>query len=385
MSDEAGPIAPHRSPFGDALVDPRAVADFHARRYGTRAPGSDGPVPVELVPYAVSYAAALRSHGQAPAALDVAADILAALSPADGGEPWLTATYLHASLCRQLGRLDAALAGFDQIIALADPRTDATHHAGALFHSAMVFKARGDWREAAHRLRACLVGEPAHGAARREYAALAAADRAPVTPAALNLDIGGQNNRDDQGGKWTVVDLHAGADIRLDLERDPLPLGAGSVANIYSSHCLEHLEPNRLRAVFTELSRVLAPHGRIRVVVPSFRKGVVYYFFCPWLLRRPLMPRLNSNTPVTRMSRLSSWFYTETSVPDGTPGHKSTWDFALMRTYLQEAGFVRIRRTGLHGCSPVFRGKDHPGYRAFSLYVEAEKGSGERRRETGPA
>ncbi len=189
----------------------------------------------------------------------------------------------------------------------------------------------------------------------------------------MNLDIGGQNNRNDQAGRWTIVDLHAGADIRVNIETDPLPLQSCTVDNIYSSHCIEHIEPNRLRGLFSEMHRVMKGGGRIRIVVPSFKKGVFYYFFCPWILRRKMMPRLNSNTPATKMSLLSSWFHTETSAANGTPGHKSAWDYELLLVYLREAGFERIRKRSLRDCSPVFLGKDNPDYRAFSLYVEAEK------------
>ena len=188
----------------------------------------------------------------------------------------------------------------------------------------------------------------------------------------MNIDIGGQNCRDDQGGKWKIVDLHDGADFKLNLETDKFPFSDQSVDNIYSSHCIEHIEPNKLRDVFAEMQRVLKPGGKVRIIVPSFRKGVFFYFFCPWVLRRPLMPRLNSNTPDTKMSRLSSWFYTEVSKANGTPGHKSTWDFQLMKTYLEEAGFSNIKRMTLKRCSPVFKGKDNPAYRIFSLYIEAE-------------
>lgn len=189
----------------------------------------------------------------------------------------------------------------------------------------------------------------------------------------MNLDIGGQNNRNDQSGKWTIVDLHDGADIVVNLESDILPLADDSVDNIYSSHCIEHIEPNRIRHVISELYRVLRPGGLIRIVVPSFRKGVFYYFFFPSILRRRLMPRLNSNVPDTKMSRLSSWFYTETNSANGTPGHKNALDYGLLRAFLQEAGFRRVEKKSLTACSRVFEGKDNPGYRAFSLYVEAKK------------
>lgn len=95
----------------------------------------------------------------------------------------------------------------------------------------------------------------------------------------MNLDIGGQLNRNDQQNKWLVVDLLDGADIRVNLEKDTLPCLDASIDNIYTSHCLEHIEPNRLRSVFADLHRVLKSGGKIRVVVPSFRKGVFLYFF----------------------------------------------------------------------------------------------------------
>ena len=46
-----------------------------------------------------------------------------------------------------------------------------------------------------------------------------------------------------------------------------------------------------------------------------------------------------------------------------------------MKTYLEEAGFTNIRKTGIKDCSPVFEGKDNAQYEAFSLYVEAVKES----------
>ena len=189
----------------------------------------------------------------------------------------------------------------------------------------------------------------------------------------INLDIGGQNNRNDQDGKWKIMDLHDGADIQVNLEEDLFPLDDNSINNIYSSHCIEHIEPNKLRQVFSEMYRVLKKNGKVRVIVPSFKKGVFYYFFMPWKFQEKMMPRINSNTPDTKMSRLSSWFATETNQINGTPGHKSAWDFELMKTYLEEAGFINIQKMSLKRTSGIFKGKDNPLYNSFSLYVEAEK------------
>lgn len=203
-----------------------------------------------------------------------------------------------------------------------------------------------------------------------------ASEKCPTTPIlkrGVNLDIGGQNNRNDMDGLWKIVDLHDGADIKINLEDDPLPLSDKSVDNIYSSHCIEHLEPDRLRNIFSEMFRVMNDGGKIRIVVPSFVKGAYYYFFKPNVLWQKMMPRINSNTPDTKMSRLSSWFYTETNKFNGTPGHKTAWDFELLRTFMAEAGFMNIHETGLADCSETFKGKDNPQYESFSLYVEGEK------------
>lgn len=197
--------------------------------------------------------------------------------------------------------------------------------------------------------------------------------RVAESTAEMNLDIGGQMNRNDQGGTWKIVDLHAGADFQVNLERELLPCLDISVSNVYSSHCLEHLEPGRLRPIFADIYRVLKPGGCFRMVVPSFLKGVALYTSNPEKLSGRWMPRINSNTPDTKMSRLSSWFYTETNPTNGTPGHKTAWDFELAQTYLSEAGFSGIRECTLADCSPAFAGKDNPFYEDFSLYVECVK------------
>jgi predicted SAM-dependent methyltransferase len=170
-----------------------------------------------------------------------------------------------------------------------------------------------------------------------------------------------------------ILDMLDGADRRVNLETDPLPFPDTVVDNIYTSHCLEHLEPCRLRFVFSDFFRVLKKGGKIRIVVPSFKKGVFYYFLAPWMLRQPLMPRLNSNVPDTNMTRLSSWFYTETNKMNGVPGHKTAWDFNTLRAFLREAGFKVVQKKNRKKCSEVFKHKDNPGYSSFSLYVEAVK------------
>jgi predicted SAM-dependent methyltransferase len=49
-----------------------------------------------------------------------------------------------------------------------------------------------------------------------------------------------------------------------------LPYPDGSVDEVYSSHCLEHLHHTRTLEALTEWVRVLRPGGRLRVAVPDF-------------------------------------------------------------------------------------------------------------------
>ena len=55
---------------------------------------------------------------------------------------------------------------------------------------------------------------------------------------------------------------------RLDV-RLGLPLSDGSADAVYSSHVVEHLSDTEAGAFFTDLWRVLAPGGVIRIVVPD--------------------------------------------------------------------------------------------------------------------
>ena len=76
------------------------------------------------------------------------------------------------------------------------------------------------------------------------------------------------------------------------VEEDHLPLADGSVDRLLAVHCLETAE--RVRPLLREMWRVLAPEGRLMLVVPN-RRGV-------WAQARhdalragtPLQPRASS-------------------------------------------------------------------------------------------
>lgn len=78
----------------------------------------------------------------------------------------------------------------------------------------------------------------------------------------LNLGCG----RDVRAG-WVNVDRIRlpGVDAVLDLE-SPLPFADGVLERVHCSHVLEHVD--RFLELMEELHRVLAPEGRLTVVVP---------------------------------------------------------------------------------------------------------------------
>lgn len=68
-------------------------------------------------------------------------------------------------------------------------------------------------------------------------------------------------------GYVNVDSNHDAADLTADMRSLPYP--DGSVAEIYSAHALEHIPFRDTQAVIGEWRRVLAPDGRLRVIVPN--------------------------------------------------------------------------------------------------------------------
>jgi SAM-dependent methyltransferase len=56
-----------------------------------------------------------------------------------------------------------------------------------------------------------------------------------------------------------------------------IPLPAGSVEVVYSSHTLEHLDPHEASRFLAEARRILVPGGVVRLVVPDFAQQIAQY------------------------------------------------------------------------------------------------------------
>jgi hypothetical protein len=81
----------------------------------------------------------------------------------------------------------------------------------------------------------------------------------------LKIDVGcGTNRRPGFVG----VDMVEGADYQCDIAEERLPFPDDSVMHLFSSHCLEHIRPDRLGHVFREFTRVVADDGLIELWHP---------------------------------------------------------------------------------------------------------------------
>ncbi len=150
------------------LATPDEVADVLAALIVDPQPGqidASAPIIGPVRRYVLAGIAALRRHGQPAMALRLATALLNGVSPSDDLPEWLTAAYARASLCRELGRHDEALEGFDRILAVGDAASPNVR-GGACYHSAVILAARGEVDAACARLDECLAALPGHAAAR---------------------------------------------------------------------------------------------------------------------------------------------------------------------------------------------------------------------------
>lgn len=77
------------------------------------------------------------------------------------------------------------------------------------------------------------------------------------------------------GGRYIGVDINPRADIRLDLDRDPLPFPDASFDTVLCTDVLEHLE--HCHSVFDELCRV--SRSRVIVSLPNCVRSLVMGLF----------------------------------------------------------------------------------------------------------
>lgn len=138
---------------------------------------------------------------------------------------------------------------------------------------------------------------------------------------------------------WVNLDLVGDETLHLDLRR-PLPFADGSAEIVYGEHVFEHLAfPEETSAFLAECLRVLAPGGRLSLVVPD----------TPPLLRavadrdeewlRVARERWHPDWCRFPLDQLNYHFR-----QDGE--HKWAWDEESLVRAFEDAGFADVHRRG---------------------------------------
>jgi predicted SAM-dependent methyltransferase len=127
--------------------------------------------------------------------------------------------------------------------------------------------------------------------------------------------------------EWVNLDAYAcdGISMELDLQGE-LPLSDSSVRWIFTEHVLEHIDRSRIRSIFSEFHRVLAPGGVARILVPDLQ------FYCRAYLDgdvKAITTRLpHTHTTADAVNSVFNDHF-----------HRFVYDFDTMRIELEGAGF----------------------------------------------
>ena len=147
------------------------------------------------------------------------------------------------------------------------------------------------------------------------------------------------------------------------------------VDNIYTSHTLEHVCPQVLPFLLTEIYRILKPCGVIRVVVPDVQRVLRRYIAGDkkWLERYyPYGKPMRMPYPKTSLGHLMTVFYS-LAKGNSRSGHNVVFDWETLVYYFKQAGFQHICKKRFNVHSPQFAGLDFKRYKDVSLYMEASK------------
>ena len=195
----------------------------------------------------------------------------------------------------------------------------------------------------------------------------------------LRLNIG---SGADKIPGWIGIDLQ-GADLALNL-RWGLPFADGAADLAYSSHCLEHQYLADALATLREIHRVLAPGGRVRLVVPDMEAYARAYveddrdFFAERRRTWYWVPQ-----DLTPLMTVIGYAGAGTRSMDAGDYHRYGYDYATLEFLLRRVGFTSVERClYMSGsCQELLlddhsrvAGAHHRG-RPYSLFVEATKPS----------
>jgi predicted SAM-dependent methyltransferase len=93
----------------------------------------------------------------------------------------------------------------------------------------------------------------------------------------IRLNLGSGAYSLPQRDSWVNVDEDPETPADRHYHVPPIPYQDGAVAEIYCGHLLEHFEPREADRFLQDCRRVLAPGGRLGVVVPDTRAVLARY------------------------------------------------------------------------------------------------------------
>ena len=185
----------------------------------------------------------------------------------------------------------------------------------------------------------------------------------------LYLDLGcGRNYHPD------LINLdylwHPGVDVCWDIQTG-VPFPSGRFQGIFTEHCLEHFPIAKAFYLLKECRRILRPGGILRIVVPDAGMYLERYYERSRQQSTEPFPfeSLESfegiYTPILSVNRI---YYQDR---EQEFGHRTMFDFALLKKVLAKAGFGRIERMRYReGRDPVLL-VDSESRKTESLYLEA--------------
>jgi predicted SAM-dependent methyltransferase len=182
------------------------------------------------------------------------------------------------------------------------------------------------------------------------------------------LDIGcGQNYH--EGFIHLDYLWHPGVDVCWDIAKG-IPFDDHFFQGIFSQHCLEHFSLVEGLAHLREMRRVLNPGGTLRIIVPDGELYLRTYMEQIKGLGEPIFPYQENDTllglrsPILSVNRL---FYVDRASPFG---HRTIYDFDLLKKLLQKAGFSHVTQCQFAQGRDQKLLVDSPSRKAESLYVE---------------
>lgn len=120
-------------------------------------------------------------------------------------------------------------------------------------------------------------------------------------------------------------------DLTLDITKQKLPIINSKLDGVYSEHVIEHLPPESLPFVFSEIRRVLKPGGVLRLVIPD---AGLYLDIYSKLANGQVAVFPGHNHEWTAMEHVNRVFRDY--------GHLYAYDYPTLYKLLDKAGFIDI-------------------------------------------